>query len=165
VFPIELAPLRERSEDVADLANHFLRRIARELGLDGLELGSDQLAALRRHSWPGNVREIRTVLERVVIRACNGPLEFPKRLGASTPTSTDQGQAPEARELTLGRLRELERELVWRALEKCDGRIYGPSGAAAALGLKPTTLASKMKRYGFLRSQREVSWSLTASID
>jgi transcriptional regulator with GAF, ATPase, and Fis domain len=166
VYPITLPPLRERKEDLRQLAPHLLRRICSRLGRAGLDLTPEQLDELGRRDWRGNVRELINVLERAVISAQAGePLLLPPAADASAPPSAPGGPfttvtvpalegpvaAARAREdgpfvLSDHEMRRRERENVRRALESCHGRIYGPDGAAALLGVKPTTLASRLRR-------------------
>jgi PAS domain S-box-containing protein len=150
VFPIDVPPLRQRRGDVPLLARHFARATACRLGLPEPVLGEADLEALRQYDWPGNVRELQHVIERALIIARGGPLRFelPGRPESPPPSPSPEpggGLAPPA---TLGDLERLEKEILARHLEQKNWRIYGPGGAAESLGLKPTTLVSKMKRFG-----------------
>ena len=152
VFPVRVPPLRERAEDVSLLAEAFLERASQKLGR-GARLTPDDHRALRAYTWPGNVRELQNVIERAVITAKSGvvTLDLPgtTRASASAP-SDDGGEAPAI--LTDDELRELERRNLVAALEKAGGKLYGPDGAAELLGLKPTTVASRLKRFGIERT-------------
>ena len=149
VFPIELPALRERREDIAPLAEFFLLRLAKDSGRAPHILSPENLAELEAYDWPGNVRELENVIERAVIVSQGHELRF--ILGAPT-TRPARGQSqtgsaiPTPTGLTLSRLKELEREIVLHALEQSEGRVYGPGGAAERVGLKPTTLISKLKK-------------------
>ena len=155
VFPIAVPPLRERREDIAPLAAHFLSQAAHRLGRPVSPLTPDQARELQAYDWPGNVRELQIVVERAAILAQGGPVRFhlqpepaPAFMPAATPGAGDfTGDAPAA-SLSLPDLKARERALIAQALQQTRGRIYGPSGAAALLGLKPTTLASKIQRWG-----------------
>jgi transcriptional regulator with GAF, ATPase, and Fis domain len=158
VYPVSLPPLRAHQEDVPALAAHLLGRICRRLHRPVVVLREDQLASLAARDWPGNVRELHNVLERGVISGGDGELrlaDVPAVARASAPTSVPvpalEGpvfvDAPSA-VLSDREMRRRERENLRVALERCGGRIYGPRGAAALLGMKPTTLASRLKRAG-----------------
>ena len=150
VFPVELPPLRDRTEDIPKLAQHFLQQSARKLGVTVPRLTSANIHELRSYDWPGNVRELQNVIERAVIRARNGQLDL--GLGRSSnaanrpPRKTDS--APKGAPVSLRELKNHERTFIVEALAKTRGKIYGPDGAAALLGLKPTTLSSKVHRMG-----------------
>lgn len=150
VFPIEIPPLRERVEDIGLLAEHFLRESAKRTGMSNLRLTREHLAQLQSYEWPGNVRELQNVVERAVILARNGKLQF--TLGHSTRAEGRKSVAVKAQlELEAGSLQNLkrtERAMIEEALARTGGKIYGEDGAAALLGLKPTTLASKITRMG-----------------
>jgi PAS domain S-box-containing protein len=150
VFPIELPALRDRTEDIPKLARHFLLQSARKLGVNEPRLTSTNLNQLQSYDWPGNVRELQNVIERAVIRARNGQLDL--GLGpASTSTSRATRKADSAPKVAPASLHELkghERNFIVEALARTRGKIYGPDGAAALLGLKPTTLSSKVHRMG-----------------
>ena len=153
VFPIHLAPLRDRADDIPLLAEHFLRETCRRLAVPPVQLKNRHVAALRAHSWPGNVRELQNAVERAVIRAQSGPLEF--ELLRASPLAEDapprEQELDRGRILTQDEIRRLERENVLAALETTNWRIYGPDGAAKLLGLSPTTLTSKVKSMGLRR--------------
>lgn len=153
VFPIVVPPLRERGEDVALLAGYFLDRIAIEMGCERPHLSRANVEDLKRYDWPGNVRELRNVLERAVITCRDGRLRFD--LPATTsPTATsrlpdsDAATAPPTGVVSDAEMRQRERDNILAALAETDGRIYGTGGAAELLGVKPTTLASRIKKLG-----------------
>jgi transcriptional regulator with GAF, ATPase, and Fis domain len=166
VYPITLPSLRERKEDLGDLATHLLGRICRRLRRPPVALSAEQVAALARRDWPGNVRELLNLLERAVISSeTPGPLRLPlddERLparpayaraaavvavpaveGPMFDAAPAAGPPPIVPDLEM---RRRERDNLARAVERCGGKIYGPDGAAALLGVKPTTLASRLKR-------------------
>jgi PAS domain S-box-containing protein len=150
VFPIEVPPLRERLEDVGVLTDHFVQQAARRLGVPRPRLTKLHVQELQGYDWPGNVRELQNVIERAVILAKGGRLEFdlPHRVHAAaaaaraTPAANQVGEE----ELSLDELTVREREIVAAALRRANWKIYGADGAAALLRLKPTTLVSKIKR-------------------
>jgi PAS domain S-box-containing protein len=151
VFPIELPPLRDRLEDIPGLAQHFLTQSSRKLGLKPPRLTSAQLKELQSYDWPGNVRELQNVLERAAIRSRDGHLDLGlPRAGSLRPTSRKAETAlhSQVAVASLGDLKQHERNLIVSALTKTDGKIYGRDGAAALLGLKPTTLSSRVHRMG-----------------
>ncbi len=150
VFPIEVPPLRERPEDIALLAELFLARANQKLKRRA-ELNEDNRAALRRYAWPGNVRELQNVIERAVITATDGVLHFELGGVDRAPAGTTVGGEASAEILSDAAIRELERANLIAALERADGKIYGPGGVAELLGLKPTTIASRIKRLGIER--------------
>jgi formate hydrogenlyase transcriptional activator len=136
-------PLRERPEDIADLARHFLHQFNRRLGKRVSGIETESLRLLTTYSWPGNVRELENLIERAMIVAVGDTL----RIDAAwlpTPRATDSAPVPAA-------LHEVERSSILDALRRSRGRIYGPHGAAALLGVKPTTLYGKMRRHGIRR--------------
>ena len=147
VFPLEIPPLRNRVEDVPLLAEHILDRLARKLGRKRLRLTLANVQELQHYSWPGNVRELQHVLERACIIATEGRLRFD--LIQSKPkqnTNTDATLATKI--MTEAEIRELEKNNIQQALAASNGKIYGHDGAAAKLGMKPTTLSSRIKALG-----------------
>ena len=146
VFPLEVPPLRERPEDIGLLAEHFLECAARRFGVDPPRLTKATVNELERYGWPGNVRELQHVIERAVILSRGGPLRV--NLEASTPPETARGAEPATEVLTEAQLRDLEAANIRRALDATGGKVYGKGGAAELLGIKPTTLRSRMKVMG-----------------
>jgi transcriptional regulator with GAF, ATPase, and Fis domain len=151
VFPIEVAPLRQRKEDIAPLATLSLQRAARRFGRPTVGLTQADLMQLQSYDWPGNVRELQNVIERAVIASKGNRL----RLDLEPVHGQAQQRPPTAARggpgkiLTETEMRELERQNIAAALEKCAGRIYGQQGAARLLGLPPTTLTARIRRMGF----------------
>ena len=165
IFPVSLPPLRERKEDLPVLVDHLLSRICRRLNRPPLSLTRDQLRELGCRRWPGNVRELLNLLERAIISASSdeelifAPVQevWATRPGAQPPgpsLAVPALEGPlypvrppdEARVVPDLEMRRLERDNLRRALARSGGKIYGPDGAAALLGVKPTTLASRLKR-------------------
>jgi len=143
VFPVHLPPLRDRPDDVAELVNHFVGVFARRLGRTYDPLPDATLAALQGYPWPGNVRELQHLIERAVILSAGPELRVP--LGELT-SPAESGAAPVAPRAPT--LREAERALIERTLAACGGVVGGPKGAATRLGMKRTTLISRMRKLG-----------------
>jgi PAS domain S-box-containing protein len=153
VFPIQLPPLRDRLEDIPLLAKNFLEQAARKMGKSLPPVAPSQLRELQHYDWPGNVRELQNVVERAVIRSSHGRIDLsaPVGPGASSPLrplGRAGAASPTAAPFPLRAIKEHEKNVILDALSKTRGRIYGPDGAAALLGLKPTTLSSKVQRMG-----------------
>ena len=152
VFPIELPPLRDRRADIGVLAAHFLAIAERKLGRKGLRLTNRDVQALERHSWPGNVRELASVIERAAILARDGRLALDAVLArahtAPAPAPSLPASEPTAAIETERERKLRERASIEAALAACGGRVYGPAGAAALLGVPPTTLASRIRALG-----------------
>ncbi len=145
VFPMELPPLRKRVEDIPLLAEHFLARFARQLGRRTPRLTLANVQELQRYDWPGNVRELQHSLERACIVSRDGRLQFELAKEPTRPRELSTDTTTVQRVLTGQELRELEANNIQAALAACKGKIYGADGAAAMLGVKPTTLASRIK--------------------
>jgi formate hydrogenlyase transcriptional activator len=143
VFPIVIPPLRDRPEDIQLLAGHFLEHYRVKLKRSRLEFSAQSLDRLVRYIWPGNVRELQNVIERAVILTRSPIVEIDDRV--LTPSGTP------AEEESPDNLQELERLHILRMLDRTQWRIYGPHGAAAQLGLNPSTLRSRLKRLGLKR--------------
>jgi formate hydrogenlyase transcriptional activator len=156
VFPIQLPPLRERPEDIPRLARHFTQKFARRTGRQIESIPADAMDALVRYAWPGNVRELENVIERAVILSPGTTLQIPAgnlkqagvRENGTRPSSNSTPNGDSARHASLA---EAEREHILRALRETDWVLGGPQGAAARLGMKRTTLQSKMKKLGIAR--------------
>ncbi|WP_264051464.1 sigma 54-interacting transcriptional regulator [Methylobacterium flocculans] len=164
VFPLAASPLRERPEDIALIAQHFLKGAARRLNIPEPRLTEGDARRLARYTWPGNVRELENVIERAAILAVGGRLRFdlpetePSRRPASplaaplaVPLAGPLATLPTDRPPTETDRRARDRAEIAAALAITGGRVFGPNGAAALLGLRPTTLASRMKAHGFDR--------------
>ena len=154
VFPIEVAPLRERIEDIASLAGHFVALAAKKLNRAVPQLTRGHVLALQRHDWPGNIRELQNVIERAVITSAAGKLRFalPKTESDEPLSVSPLGSAEQSpRILTEEELNLRDKENILAALKQAEWRISGGGGAAELLGIKPTTLKSRMKRFGISR--------------
>ncbi|MCY1280259.1 Anaerobic nitric oxide reductase transcription regulator NorR [compost metagenome] len=148
VFPLQSPALRERIEDIPLLASHFIEQVGQRLNLPGRRLSKADIARLQGYPWPGNIRELQNVIERALITS-NGPelhLDLPNRTMPATQRNV-QDAPPQAKGiLTEQQLRELEINNLRAALAAAGGRLFGPGGAAELLGVKPTTLASRLKK-------------------
>jgi transcriptional regulator with GAF, ATPase, and Fis domain len=148
VFPIQLPPLRERLDDLADLAAHLVATASSRIGVAAAPVSRSQLDVLRRYSWPGNIRELQNVIERAVILARGGPLRLDLALpagAAEMPPPRERASGAAEGFVTDREFRRRERQNLVAALTDAGWRIYGKRGAAALLGIKPTTLASRMR--------------------
>lgn len=174
VFPIHLPPLREREQDALLLAEYFVGQIRKRTGYEQLSLAPSAVERILALPWRGNVRELRNALERAAILARGGSIEanhiMPlerQSVGTQTeyqhevPAGTRSASAADKSTLTMT-MEEVQRQHILSALEQSNGRIHGPSGAAALLGMKPTTLQSRMKKLGIIRVR---SFSTTDSKD
>jgi formate hydrogenlyase transcriptional activator len=148
VFPITVPPLRDRREDIPLLVRHFVQHFGRLMKKPDTEVSVASMVALTAYSWPGNVRELENIIERSMIVSDSSMLNVDPcwlREGAA-------GELPAGAPRTLA---EMERDAIVRALERSHGRVYGAKGAAAALGVRPTTLYGKMRKHGIARSAKE----------
>jgi PAS domain S-box-containing protein len=150
VFPIVVPPLRERAEDIVPLAQHFLERTCADLGREPLRLSNQQADSLQRYTWPGNIRELKNVIERAVILSKGGRARFDLAMPGDAPTEgTVASAAPaEADFVTDAAIRDLEKANMIAALRHANWRIWGEDGAAGLLGVKPSTLTYRMKVFG-----------------
>jgi PAS domain S-box-containing protein len=155
VFPIEVPPLRQRLDDIAPLALHFLDLSCTELGRERLPLEQFHVECLKRHDWPGNIRELKNVIERAVILSRDGQfrldLAMPEDENGLPLASAVTGPPETEGWLTEAELRKREKNNMITVLEKTGWRISGAGGAAELLGLKPSTLAYRMKIFGVFK--------------
>jgi len=157
VFPLEIPPLRQRQEDIPALATYFLRKTAKKMNKPLPRLSRANVSLLSAHAWPGNVRELQNAVERAVILAHDGELRFD--LGSSesnVPVQRFQPKreehiAPRSEVATRDDWKRQERENIMRALQQAGGKVSGPGGAAELLGMRPTTLSSRLKVMGITR--------------
>jgi transcriptional regulator with GAF, ATPase, and Fis domain len=153
VFPIPLPALRERPEDIPLLADAFASRFAQALRKELLPLAAESIARLKAYAWPGNVRELENVMERAVITAVGGRMDLARALPDAPPPGESEPIAPAADWVySIAELEEIERQNFQRALERCAGRVSGENGAARLLGMKPSTLSSRLKALGVKRA-------------
>ncbi len=149
-FPVEAPPLRDRREDIALLAAHFLETATEKMNLKPARLTQVQAAHLAGYDWPGNVRELQNVIERAAILAQGRSLNFETlllpRQAVRAPIIPPATDAPVL--LTRADLKLRERENILNALAQTNGKVYGPGGAAELLDMKPSTLTSRLKSLG-----------------
>ncbi len=142
VFPIHLPPLRDRREDIPLLVWHFVEAVGRRMGKTVKRISRKTIEQLQRYSWPGNVRELRNVVERAMIHANGDTLRVEIPAGVTGPAPYRMT------------LKDREREQILQILQQTTWRIRGPGGAAEILGIKPTTLESRMAKLGIKRATR-----------
>jgi len=143
VFPITVPPLRQRKEDIPMMVNAFIERYSRKMGKQITSIHKDTLKTLQDYPWPGNVRELENIIERAVI-LCPGPvLQLSDKLEISFPALSS----------TVRTLEETERNQVIKILSETRWRIEGKNGAAAILGLHPSTLRARMHKLGIVRPE------------
>jgi PAS domain S-box-containing protein len=142
VFPIELPPLRKRSEDIPLLVTYFLNRYARKAGRHFTSIDKKSLDLLHSYAWPGNIRELQNVIERSVIVSDSQTFSVDESWLSRPAPSSGLDNRPN---LLSGVPTQEEKAMIEAALRECGGRVYGPSGAAARLGIPRTTLESKIK--------------------
>jgi transcriptional regulator with GAF, ATPase, and Fis domain len=167
VFPLRLPPLRERGDDVVLIAQSFAGTLGARLGRPAATVHADDAAALRAYAWPGNIRELRNIVERALITSRDGVLRLAAMLPASVAAPTREPEArpgngaPGARQpaaapaddvLTVESLKEIERANLVRALEAAGWQVAGTRGAARMLGTKPSTLRSRMAALGIRKT-------------
>ena len=143
VFPIRVPPLRERVEDIPLLVWHFVSEFSQAFGKPVDEIPPDNMRALQEYSWPGNIRELRNVVERAMILATGPKL----RVALPAAAATGSGQ-------TSVKLVDVERQHILQVLENTAWRVRGQGAAAERLGLKPTTLETRMIKLGLKRPGR-----------
>jgi transcriptional regulator with GAF, ATPase, and Fis domain len=155
VFPIMLPPLRERGEDIVLLVSHFVDVFARRMGKQITHIPEETFNAFTSHPWPGNVRELQNLVERAVIRSDNGVLANPLSTLHANPLETARSNPVVPGFEQEGTFKDTQRALILRALHASGWMVGGLRGAAARLGLKRTTLISKMKKLGISRPERQ----------
>jgi len=141
VFPIEIPPLRKRKEDIPLLVQYFIDRYARELSKNIRNISKETLDLFQSYTWPGNIRELRNVIERSVIVCESESFSVDESWISRQPLPTSPPNQRELRQMVAAR----EREEIEAALTESGGRVFGPSGAAARLGIARSTLESKIK--------------------
>jgi formate hydrogenlyase transcriptional activator len=147
VFPVLLPPLRERREDIPALVTHFVEIFGRRMGREIEHIPAETLSALSSYPWPGNIRELQNLIERAVILSNDGVLPNPLPAAGTHVVAIGSTTAV----VPVATLKESERTLILRTLERVGWVIGGPKGAASKLGLKRTTLIHKMQKLGISR--------------
>ena len=152
VFPIRIPPLRERGGDLLMIAEDMIRNMAARLGRPPVILSDADRALFMNYNWPGNVRELQNLIERGVIVSRGGKADWQAILNPAAARPEESGKPAPQRVLSQEELVDFERRNLLRALELAGGRISGKGGAAALLGIPPSTLASKMKALGISKT-------------
>lgn len=154
VFPIEVPPLRKRKEDIPLLAERFLRQAARRFNRECKGLTQGNIMTLQAYDWPGNVRELLNVIERAVITSRAGAirLDLPRPQSSKLRKPDGSATPPATTVFTDAEMKRRDRENVLAALNQANWQVHGPGGAAELLGIRPTTLASRIKRMGLSKS-------------
>lgn len=151
VFPIFSPALRERKEDIPVLVSHFSKLISEQRKVPYLAFSQKHIQELQRYNWPGNIRELQNVLERAMITARHGAVSFQYLIEQETPlsgqTQTSQISTALPEIMTVEDLKHLEIQNLKNAVKRCEGKIFGNAGAAHLLGMNPTTLISRLKKY------------------
>jgi len=156
VYPITLPPLRERREDIRLLAEEFLQEASRRLGRLYDPISEDVLALLTRHDWPGNIRELKNVIDRAAVVSAGSWLELPERWAVSIRPFSSTAEfsrrfKPPAHRATL---EELQRSHILQVMQQTGWCVEGPKGAARILGLNPSTLRSRLLKLGIRKESR-----------
>ncbi len=141
VFPITIPPLRQRVEDIPLLVNHFVAKFNKKIGRKISSVTKETLNALESYHWPGNVRELESVIERAIITSQGSALQVLDRFETFHKQNTED----------LKILADVERDHILQALQKTSWRIEGKNGAAILLGINPSTLRARMRKYGIHR--------------
>jgi transcriptional regulator with GAF, ATPase, and Fis domain len=145
VFPITIPPLRQRREDIPLMVQAFMERYSRRLGKQITSIQKETMKALQDYPWPGNVRELESIIERATI-LCPGPvLQLADKLEISSPALSSAVRT----------LEDTERNQILKILSETRWRIEGRDGAAAILGLHPSTLRARMHKLGIIRSEKK----------
>jgi PAS domain S-box-containing protein len=153
VFPVEVPPLRERGDDVVQLAQHFLEQTCKDFGRETLTLTRAHTASLKAYGWPGNVRELKNVIERAVILSPGNMLRLDLSLpGRAFEEDVAVTEVPgDDNVLSEMEMREFQKANTVKALEQAHWKVSGPGGAAELLGVRPTTLADRIRTYKIKR--------------
>lgn len=155
VVPVNLPPLREREHDVLLLAEYFLSQLRNSRGYGDLYLSEEAVEGMLEYPWRGNVRELENIIKRAALFVRDGRIAC-RHLGLKSfadlvPRSLNEPNTPPAPDSAFPTLQQMEASHIAAGLERCRGKIYGEDGAAALLGLKPSTLQSRMKKLGIFR--------------
>ncbi|MGB1801066.1 MAG: sigma-54 interaction domain-containing protein, partial [Gammaproteobacteria bacterium] len=144
VFPIESLPLRKRIEDIPILVQHFLQRFAKRINKNNLKISLSGIEKLKNYHWPGNIRELENIIERQVILSKTDSLQFDN---LSISEDTAYKVSTKNKIFTELELKDMDRRNLILALKQCHGKVFGDDGVAKMLGIKPTTVASRIKKY------------------
>ncbi len=164
VFPVHIVPLRERKEDIGELAHHLIKVVSKRLGISERPLKQKHIIQLQKYDWPGNVRELQNIIERAIITSPGNQLLFdlpefkmPKKTTTEIITTDEHAESI----YTAQEFKQLEKENILRALRQTRFKISGYDGAANLLQMKPTTLASKIKKY---QIQKQLNYNMNQDI-
>jgi formate hydrogenlyase transcriptional activator len=172
VFPVRVAPLRERPEDIPLLVRHFASQFARRINKDVDTISSETMKGLVEYHWPGNVRELQNVIERAVITSEGAVLEVPlsdlkarpMATSLTTPNQTNHHAANSARQKLRTEGEEAERNHILSVLEQTNWVVAGPNGAALRLGMKRSTLQFRMRKLGLTRNSEHERTSVPSNL-
>lgn len=153
VFPIESVPLRYRKEDIPLLTMHFVEKLGVNLNKTAMKVSVAQTNQLLNYDWPGNIRELENIIERQMIVARGNYLVFDDLSLINSEENVQQNNQELNLVVTDGQRKQQIKDDIKEVLKTTQGKIYGTGGAAEILGLKPTTLASRIKKYGIQLSQ------------
>jgi transcriptional regulator with GAF, ATPase, and Fis domain len=153
IFPIQLPPLRERKEDIPLLATYFAQMFSKKIGKPYVGISQTMLTEMLSYNWPGNIRELESIIEQAIILCDKGMLDWsrpqPLKSYSAVPVVPEVSFQSGISHRTIKSQREQwEEERIMQALAQAEGRIRGLGGAAELLGIKPTTLEAKMKKLG-----------------
>ncbi len=155
VFPLNIPPLRKREDDIVLLAEAFVEQYSKRIGRMVQPLSPECINRLRAYDWPGNVRELQNIIERAIITSSDGRLNleraFPEGFAREKSSSPVKTTIIGDKIRTVDELRELERSNLISAMERANWKVSGSNGAASLLGMKPTTLSSRLKALGISR--------------
>ena len=151
VFPIHSPALRERADDIPLLVKYFIDKICSNVNRPHPELSVAQMKFLKEYHWPGNIRELENIIERQIILAKSNKIDFEFLVKETVYNNQPIAISPTPKLMSVQDQKTLERTNLLNALKHCQGKVYGTNGAAELLGLKPTTLSSKLKKYGIHR--------------
>ena len=156
VFPIDIAPLRDRKEDIPMLAARFLEMACRRMNRTPSTLSEETERRLQRYDWPGNVRELQNTIERALILSRSGSLvvTLPVTRDSESPATSTTTPPPADEIRTYAEMKDFERAVVLAALDRANGKVNGVGGAAELLGVKPSTLFSRMKAMSIERPRQ-----------
>jgi len=156
VFPIQSPALRDRIDDLPLLAKHFIDKVCRRINKPQPKISLAQMQLLEQYSWPGNIRELENIIERQIILAKGQKITFDILLNQSNSEQLTAKVIEPTELMSALQHKALEQESIKSALQRCKGKLYGEDGAAELLGLKPTTLASKIKKYDIDKQQYKI---------
>jgi transcriptional regulator with GAF, ATPase, and Fis domain len=153
VFPIVSVPLRQRVEDIPILASHFLKLACAKFGKSGVQFTQGDMERMQSYPWPGNIRELINIIERAVILSQHQRLHLDFSISEENRKGAKASTPEQATIHTDEEFRQRETNNIIAALTQSKGKVFGQNGAAEILQIKPTTLASRIKRLGINRHQ------------